>query len=124
MSIYEAFCVISFFGLLLSPFHFLETGLHNFFIYGAFYIWCFQSDDLGYKFEKLIVVDNFFFSYYFFNFVVGHWFFIQKLASWFFFQFFFIGLSRSYNIGHRFGGLTLIARLSIPRLDVYNANLS
>jgi hypothetical protein len=33
--LYEAFCVISFFPLLPSPFHFLQTGLCSFFMHGA-----------------------------------------------------------------------------------------
>ena len=90
-------------------------------------VWCFWSNDLNHRFEKLTRVDILFFTYFLFWFhhLTLFFFFYKKNISFvFFFNFFSIVLSRSHYLGHRFRGLTWVACPLLSKLHVYHATLS
>jgi hypothetical protein len=97
------FCVIDFvFQFYLSTVDLLGIGHHNFF----FYLWCFRSNDKGNRFEKLMQFWIFFFSYFFYDFIILH-IFLKKIGFIITFNFIFIGLSWSHNLDHKFCRLLL-----------------
>jgi hypothetical protein len=91
------FYVIDFFLILSFGIWFVGDWALRF-----FHLSCFESNDTGNEFIKLIWFNIFFFLF-FYNFIILHFFFLKKtLVLWVTINFLFIGLPRSYGPSLKF----------------------
>jgi len=76
---FRTFCIID----LFLWFHLLTFNLLEIELLDCYILWCFLTNDLDHKFEKLTHVDIFFLLIFFSDFSIQHYFFL-KLVLWFF----------------------------------------
>ena len=90
-----------------STFHLPWIEFHDF-----FHVQCFRFNDPGHRFKRLIGVDIFFSSYFFFWYrCLTLFFFLKKIVLWLSSISFSIELSRSYDLGY---GFVMLIQISSP----------